>query len=92
MKKILFILSTLILNNANSLTLDQYKQRPKLVLVLVIDQFRADFLRKFEKSFIPANNKNEVGGFNYLMSAGAFFPNAEYSVLQSMTCPVDRKD
>lgn len=86
MKKILFLVF-LLSTNAFALNVSQYKNRPKLVLVLVIDQFRADFLRKFEKSFIPAGNKGEVGGFNFLMENGAFFPNAEYSVLQSMTCP-----
>lgn len=62
--------------------------RPKLVVVLVIDQFRADYLLRFEKRFVPARGKGgEVGGFEYLMTQGAYFPMAEYGVLQSMTCP-----
>lgn len=70
-----------------ALSFDQYQKRPKLVVIIVIDQFRSDFLRKFQKSFLPEKTKSEVGGFNYLMKNGAYFPNAEYSVLQSMTCP-----
>ena len=61
---------------------------PKLVVVLVIDQFRADFLSRFKKRFLPAHgNDGTVGGFNYLMEQGAYFPHAEYNVLQAMTAP-----
>ena len=58
----------------------QFTQRPKLVVVLVIDQFRADYLTRFEKEFRPQ-------GFRKLMQEGAYFPFAEYDVLQNMTCP-----
>lgn len=62
--------------------------RPKLVVALVIDQFRADYLLRFSDRFLPAKGKgDEVGGFRYLMTQGAYFPMAEYSLLQSMTCP-----
>ena len=62
--------------------------RPKLVIALVVDQFRADYLLRFEKRFAPARGKNgAVGGYEYLMSQGAYFPMAEYDIMQSMTCP-----
>ncbi len=62
--------------------------RPKLVLVLVIDQFRADYLLRFEKRFLPVRQKNgDVGGFSYLMTQGAYYPIAQYDVIQNMTCP-----
>ncbi len=61
--------------------------RPKLVLMLVIDQFRADYLTRFATRFEAAAGKDgRVGGFRYLMEKGAYFPLAEYDVLQSMTC------
>ncbi len=63
-----------------AMTYTQFKQRPKLVVVLVIDQFRADYLTRFEKDFRPQ-------GFRKLMQEGAYFPFAEYDVLQNMTCP-----
>lgn len=72
---------------SQALTLDQYTKKPKLVVLLVIDQFRADFLTKYQKEFIQPGAKGEVGGFNFLMSQGAYFPLAEYDVLESMTCP-----
>ena len=62
--------------------------RPKLFLVLVIDQFRADYLTRFESRFLaPVGKSGEVGGFRYLMSRGAYYPYAEYEILQSMTGP-----
>lgn len=61
--------------------------KPKLVLVLVYDQFRADYLTRFEKDFLPPISKKKVGGFRYLMEKGAYYPFAQYEVLQSMTCP-----
>lgn len=61
---------------------------PKLVVVLVIDQFRSDNLARFEKRFKPARGpKGEVGGFQYLMSQGAYYPYAEYELLQCLTAP-----
>src|SRR3954462_3790598 len=63
-------------------------KRPKLVVLLVIDQFRADYLTRFESRFLaPTGKKGEVGGFRYLMTQGAYYPYAEYDILQSMTAP-----
>lgn len=70
-----------------TLSLEQFQSRPKLVVLLVIDQFRADYLTRFENKFLPAENKNSLGGFRFLMKKGAYFPFAEYDVSQSMTCP-----
>jgi hypothetical protein len=62
--------------------------RPKLVVALVVDQFRADYLLRFENRFLPAKTKTgAVGGFEYLMTQGAYYPMAEYGILQCMTCP-----
>lgn len=62
--------------------------KPKLAVVLVFDQFRADYLTRFESRFLPAKGKNGmVGGFKYLMENGAYFPLAEHSNFQNMTCP-----
>ena len=62
--------------------------KPKLVVVVVIDQFRSDYLNRFNDRFLPAAGKNgDVGGFRYLMSKGAYYPLAHFDVLQNMTCP-----
>ena len=64
------------------------QKRPKLLLMIVLDQFRADYLTRFESRFLPAQGKNgEVGGFRYLMTKGAYFPQGQYDILQSVTAP-----
>lgn len=61
---------------------------PKLVLVLVIDQFRADYLTRFYDRFLPATQDNgSLGGFRYLLSRGAYYPFAQYELAICETCP-----
>jgi predicted AlkP superfamily pyrophosphatase or phosphodiesterase len=63
-------------------------KKPKLIVVLIIDQFRADYLTRFKERFLPAKNPSGIlGGFNYLISNGTYFPYAQYNILQSMTGP-----
>ncbi len=63
-------------------------KRPKLIVMIVIDQFRADYLLRFEKRFLPPVGKGgRLGGFRYLMSKGAYYPQAHYDLLQCMTGP-----
>ncbi|MBI4405956.1 MAG: alkaline phosphatase family protein [Deltaproteobacteria bacterium] len=69
------------------ISLSYLKNKPKLILVLVIDQFRADYLTRFGDRFLPAKKGSEVGGFSYLMSAGAYFPYGQFELLQNMTGP-----
>lgn len=61
----------------------QYLKKPKLIVVIVIDQCRSDFLTRFEKRM----REQKGGGLSYLMNHGAYFPFAKYDILQSMTCP-----
>lgn len=70
-----------------AISLKAFRDRPKLVVVIVIDQFRADYLTRFEKRFKPAEAQSKLGGLNYLMAKSAYFPFAKYDILQSMTCP-----
>ncbi len=46
-------------------------ERPKLVLVLISDGFRADYLDRFEDLFVE-------GGLKRLITQGAWYVNAEY--------------
>lgn len=63
-------------------------KKPKLIVVLIIDQFRADYLTRFKERFLPAKNaKGTLGGFNYLIANGSYFPYAQHDILQSMTAP-----
>lgn len=54
--------------------------RPKLVLVIVIDQFRPDYLGKFSRFFGQR-------GFNLLLHRGAAFTRAKYEHAIAFTCP-----
>ena len=54
--------------------------KPKLVVVLVIDQFRADYIPRFQHLF-------GKDGFKALINNGAYFPYGEYDLLQAMTGP-----
>tara|TARA_B110001454_G_scaffold219136_1_gene250297 strand:+ start:31200 stop:32672 length:1473 start_codon:yes stop_codon:yes gene_type:complete len=60
---------------------------PKLIVYLVYDQLRADILTLNKTKFLSAKQGNQLGGFNYLMQNGSYYPFAEYEVLSSMTCP-----
>ena len=63
-------------------------KKHKLIVVLIIDQFRADYLTRFRDHFLPKKNKSGIlGGFNYLIANGAYYPYAQYDILQSMTGP-----
>jgi predicted AlkP superfamily pyrophosphatase or phosphodiesterase len=61
--------------------------KPNLIVVLVFDQFRADYLTRFESRFLPAQKNGQIGGFRYLMERGSYYPFAQHDVLQNMTCP-----
>ncbi len=61
--------------------------RPKLVVLLVIDQFRADYLMRFDSRFLPAKGPKGTGGFRTLVENGAYYPLAEYEMVQCMTGP-----
>ncbi len=64
-----------------------FAANPKLVLVIVIDQFRADNLTRFQKDFLPIEKNGRLGGFRYLIANGAYYPFAQYDILQPMTGP-----
>lgn len=54
--------------------------RPSLVVVISIDQFRYDYLDRFAPWF-------SSGGFNRFLKSGANFPNAYYSHANTFTGP-----
>ena len=55
-------------------------QRPKLVLILVIDQFPYDYLVRFRHQFV-------AGGFNLLLTGGASFADCRYDYATTVTGP-----
>jgi Type I phosphodiesterase / nucleotide pyrophosphatase len=57
-----------------------YDGRPKLVVVIVIDQFRGDYLERYRNQFGD-------GGFRLLVDRGAYFPNCNYNYANTRTAP-----
>ena len=57
-----------------------YNGRPKLVVVIVIDQFRGDYLDRYRDQFGDA-------GFRFLLDHGAYFPNCNYNYANTRTAP-----
>jgi predicted AlkP superfamily pyrophosphatase or phosphodiesterase len=57
-----------------------YNGHPKLVVIIVIDQFRGDYLERYRDQFGDA-------GFRMLMDRGAYFPNCNYNYANTRTAP-----
>jgi predicted AlkP superfamily pyrophosphatase or phosphodiesterase len=54
------------------------RRTPKLVVIVVVDQMRADYVEKFGSHW--------TGGFRRLMGEGAWFRQAAYPYLTTVTC------
>ncbi len=57
-----------------------FPRRPKLLLIIVIDQFRYDYLVRFRQKFV-------AGGFNLLLNGGACFADCRYDYATTATGP-----
>ncbi|HEY6302323.1 MAG TPA: alkaline phosphatase family protein [Terriglobales bacterium] len=57
-----------------------YNARPKLVVVIVIDQFRGDYLERYRDQFGD-------GGFRVFLDHGAYFSDCKYDYANTRTAP-----
>jgi predicted AlkP superfamily pyrophosphatase or phosphodiesterase len=57
-----------------------YNAHPKLVVIIVIDQFRGDYLERYRDQFGDA-------GFRMLLDRGAYFSNCNYNYANTRTAP-----
>jgi predicted AlkP superfamily pyrophosphatase or phosphodiesterase len=57
-----------------------YQASPKLVVILVIDQFRGDYLERYHSELGP-------GGFRLFTDKGAYFPACYYQYANTRTAP-----
>ena len=57
-----------------------YDGHPKLIVVIVIDQFRGDYLERYRNQFGD-------GGFRLLLDHGAYFSNCNYDYANTRTAP-----
>ena len=60
---------------------DAYHAQPKLVVVLVLDQFRGDYLERYRDDFKARN------GFNLFLERGAYFTDCYFDYANTMTGP-----
>jgi len=62
--------------------------RPRLVILVSIDQFRADYLTRFEDVYLPpSTGRGQVGGFRFLMERGAWHADTHHDHLPLATGP-----
>ena len=57
-----------------------YNGRPKLIVVIVIDQFRGDYLERYRDQFGDA-------GFRLFLDHGAYFTDCNYNYANTRTAP-----
>jgi predicted AlkP superfamily pyrophosphatase or phosphodiesterase len=69
------------LSVASPMRADAYHAKPKLVVILVLDQFRGDYLERYRDDFKTAN------GFNLFLKRGAYFTDCYYDYANTMTAP-----
>ena len=55
-----------------------YNGHPKLVVVIVIDQFRGDYLERYRDQFVE-------GGFRLFLDHGAYFTDCNYNYANTRT-------
>jgi predicted AlkP superfamily pyrophosphatase or phosphodiesterase len=77
---LLVLLSGLILATTPVSFASAYNAHPKLVVVIVIDQFRGDYLERYRDQF-------GEGGFRLLLDHGANFTDCNYDYANTRTAP-----
>lgn len=60
---------------------------PKLVVVISVDQFRADYLERYADNFLPARSGKKIGGFRFLTETGSWFKDAHHNHVPTATGP-----
>jgi hypothetical protein len=76
----LAIAAVLFLTNIPFSSASAYNAHPKLVVVIIIDQFRGDYLERYRSQF-------GEGGFRLLLDHGANFTDCNYDYANTRTAP-----
>ena len=74
------VLLVLLLAAPAPLRADAYDGHPKLIVVIVIDQFRGDLLERYRADF-------HGNGFRLFLDRGAVFPDCYYDYANTRTAP-----
>jgi Type I phosphodiesterase / nucleotide pyrophosphatase len=75
----LVVLIALVTASTSLLRADAYDAKPQLIVVLVFDQFRGDFLDRYRADFKTKN------GWNLFLKQGAHFPDCYYDYANLVT-------
>src|ERR1035438_1533254 len=75
-----FLALVLVLLVATSAVGSAYQASPKLLVILIIDQFRGDYLERYHDEFGPS-------GFRTFTDRGAYFPACYYDYANTRTAP-----
>ncbi|MGB6632882.1 MAG: alkaline phosphatase family protein [Terriglobales bacterium] len=73
-------IALLLLNVIPAAFASAYNAHPKLVVVIVIDQFRGDYLERYRDQFGD-------GGFRVFLDRGAYFADCNYDYANTRTAP-----
>ena len=76
----LFVAFVFVACSASSLSAQVYAGQPKLIVIVVIDQFRGDYLNRDESKF-------KGHGFNLFLKDGAWFTDCYYNYANLKTAP-----
>jgi predicted AlkP superfamily pyrophosphatase or phosphodiesterase len=57
-----------------------YNGHPRLIVIIVIDQFRGDYLERYRDQFVE-------GGFRLFLDRGAYFTDCNYDYANTRTAP-----
>lgn len=76
----LVLVCTLTLFYIPSARATAYDDHPKLVIILVLDQFRADYLERYRADF-------KGRGFDLFLDHGAWFPDCYFDYANTKTAP-----
>jgi len=79
-RRILALAIATVVTLSSAAIASAYNGHPKLVVVIVIDQFRGDYLERYRDQFGDA-------GFRFLLDHGAYFSNCNYNYANTRTAP-----
>jgi len=77
---LLLLLATVLLSLPCPSSASAYNGHPKLVVIIVIDQFRGDYLQRYHDQF-------GEGGFRLFLDHGAYFADCNYDYANTRTAP-----
>jgi predicted AlkP superfamily pyrophosphatase or phosphodiesterase len=83
----LALLALASLSSLDTVKVPATAARPRLVVVVSIDQFRGDYVSRFADAYLQAKQGSRVGGFRFLSELGANYLDCHYDHVPTETGP-----